>query len=170
MKVLISIIIFITVSFANIFDIKTYQGTFKQTVTNNSNKEILYTGELYFNSTGHILWKYFNPNKNVYINKNKVIIDEPELEQAIISTIDIDLNLIKILKQSKKIDDKTYTNTINDITYTIKVYEDMLQAIFYTDELNNKIKIVFSNGKINKTIKSDIFKFNAPDYYDIIRK
>jgi outer membrane lipoprotein carrier protein len=170
MKVLISVIIFITISFANIFDIKTYQGDFTQTITNNSNKEITYKGRLYFNSNGNILWRYYNPNKNVFINQKEIIIDEPELEQVIISTINTDSNLIKILKQSKKIDNKTYTNKINNINYTIKTYENMLQAIFYTDELNNKIKIVFKNGKINKNIKKNIFVFNLPANYDIIRK
>ena len=103
MKLLIVHIFFITSIFATIFDIETYEANFKQTITNNSAKEILYKGKIYLTNTNKVLWRYQEPIvKDVYINNNQVIIDEPELEQAIISTVDDDLNLLKLLKESKK--------------------------------------------------------------------
>jgi outer membrane lipoprotein carrier protein len=171
MKLLIVLIFFINSIFATIFDIETYEANFKQTITNNSAKEILYKGKIYLTNTNKVLWRYQEPIvKDVYINNNQVIIDEPELEQAIISTVDDDLNLLKILKESKKIDKKTYINSINDIKYTIKTYQDSLKAIFYTDEIGNKVKIIFTDEKINETIDNQIFEFNYPSHYDIIRK
>ena len=171
MRILITLLSLYALLFANIFDIKSYEANFKQTITNNSNKEILYKGKIYFKNNGNILWSYTEPIiKNVFINKNKVIIDEPELEQAIISNMDDDLNLIKILKESKKINNNTYENTINEITYTIKTYKNNLNAIFYKDEIENKVKIIFSNEKVNQNIDDKIFQFSYSDYYDIIRK
>jgi len=171
MKVLISIISLSIYFYANIFDVNTYQAKFKQTVTNNSQQEILYKGELYLKSNGNVLWKYQDPLiKNVYISNSKVIIDEPELEQAIISDINDDINLLNILKESMKIDKSTYTNTINEVKYTIKVQGNDLKAIFYTDEIGNNIKIVFTQAIVNENIADETFTFIAPVHYDIIRK
>ena len=98
MKLLINLIVLNLSLFANIFDVKSFQADFKQTITNNSSKQILYSGKIYIKDTNKVLWSYKEPIvKNVFINKNKLIIDEPELEQAIISNINDDLNLVKIL-------------------------------------------------------------------------
>jgi len=171
MKVLISIISFGILVRANVFDVNTYQSKFKQTVTNNSKQEILYKGELYLKSNGNVLWKYKDPFiKNIYISNSRVVIDEPELEQAIISDINDDLNLLSILKESIKVDDVTYENTLNNIKYTIKIHDNDLKAIFYTDEIGNNIKIVFTDAIINKDIADEKFVFTTPLHYDIIRK
>ena len=169
MKILLILLNLYILSFANIFDIKNLTADFTQTIKNNSNNIIKYQGNIIFD-TNNILWHYNEPVKNVYISQSQIIIDEPELEQAIISNISEELNLINILKESKKIDENTYENTLNNITYTIKIYNNKLQAIFYTDELDNKVSIVFKNVKINTDLKKDVFKFNPPAYYDIIRK
>jgi len=171
MKLLIILIVFNLSLFANIFNVKSFQADFKQTITNNSSKQILYTGKIYLKDTNKVLWSYKEPIiKNVIINKNILIVDEPELEQAIVSNINDDLNLVKILRESKKINNDTYTNTINNIKYTIKTYQDKLNAVFYTDDIGNSVKIVFSNEIINKNINDDIFEFKFPVNYDIIRK
>ena len=169
MKVLISIIIFISTGFANIFDIQNLKADFTQTIKNNSSNTISYKGNIVFNKK-NILWHYDEPIKNVYITNSKIIIDEPELEQAIISKIDEELNLLNILKESRKIDDTTYENTINNIIYTIKINNNNLQSILYKDELDNDVSIEFLNVKTNIFINKDIFVFNPPSYYDIIRK
>jgi outer membrane lipoprotein carrier protein len=171
MKLLIIALFCFTFLQASLLENKSYEATFKQTITNNSSKEILYVGKLYYTNNGNILWAYKEPIvKNVYINKNKVIIDEPELEQAIVSQIDDKLNLVKILNESKQIDKKTFQNTINNVIYTIKTYKNNLKAIFYTDEIGNIVKITFQNEKINHEINPNIFNFNPPLHYDIIRK
>ena len=169
MKIIILLINMYIISFANIFDIKNLKANFTQTIKNNSNSVISYKGNIIFN-TNNILWHYNEPEKNVYISKTEIIIDEPELEQAIISKIDEELNLLNILKESKKIDDTTYENTLNNIKYTIKIHKNKLQAIFYKDELDNNISIIFSEVQTNTKINKNIFVFNTPAHYDIIRK
>jgi len=169
MKILFIIINFYILTFANIFDINNLTANFTQTIKNNSNNIINYNGNIIMDKN-NILWHYNEPVKNVYITKTKFIIEEPELEQAIISTLDDKLNILNILKESKKVDETTYENTLNNITYTIKIYNNKLQAIFYTDELDNKVSIVFKDVKTNTKIDKNIFIFNPPAYYDIIRK
>ena len=169
MKIIILLINMYIISFANIFDIQNLKANFTQTIKNNSNSVISYKGNIIFD-TNNILWHYNEPQKNVYISKNEIIIDEPELEQAIISNINEELNLISILKESKKIDDTTYKNTLNNITYTIKIHKNKLQGIFYTDELDNDVSIIFNDVKTNTKINKDLFVFVAPLHYDIIRK
>ena len=169
MKIIFIMINIYIISFANIFDITNLQANFTQTIKNNSSSIISYKGTITFNKN-NILWHYNEPEKNVYISSSRIIIDEPELEQAIISNINEELNLISMLKESKKINNTTYENTLNNIVYTIKIYKNKLQAIFYTDELGNKVSIIFTNVKININIDNSIFIFNAPSHYDIIRK
>jgi len=169
MKIILILINIYILSFANIFDIENFKADFTQTIKNNSNSEIKYNGNIIFDKN-NILWHYNEPSKNVYISKTQFIIDEPELEQAIISQISEELNLLNILKESKKIDNTTYKNTLNNIEYTIKIHKNKLQAIFYTDELDNKVSIVFANVKVNTPIDTKLFVFNPPSYYDIIRK
>jgi len=169
MKILFLLFNIYIISFANIFDIQNLSANFTQSIKNNSNNTISYKGNIIFN-TKNILWHYNNPLKNVYISSSQVIIDEPELEQAIISHINEELNLINILKKSKKINDTTYENTLNNIVYTIKIYQNKLQAIFYKDELENNVSIIFSDVKVNTNIDIKVFNFNPPSYYDIIRK
>lgn len=49
------------------------------------------------------MWKYKTPVvKNVYIENNMAIVDEPELEQAIFTTLENEINILKLLKEAKK--------------------------------------------------------------------
>ena len=49
---------------------------------------ITYQGEVFIKNSGQILWKYKTPVvKNVYIDNNMAIVDEPELEQAILQLL-----------------------------------------------------------------------------------
>ncbi|MFX4155806.1 outer-membrane lipoprotein carrier protein LolA, partial [Aliarcobacter butzleri] len=76
-----------------------------QTITSNSSDVILYKGQVFIKSSGKILWKYKTPvEKNVYIDNNSAIVDEPELEQAIFTKLENEINIIQLLKDAKKID------------------------------------------------------------------
>jgi len=180
MKLLISCIVFVFLlfseSYANsnqsdIKNINTYEAFFTQSIINSSGKEILYKGKIYIKQPSQMLWKYNNPiEKFVHINNKDVTIIEPDLEQAIMSRLEKEINIIKLLKDSTKIDDNTYKSTLYDKVYTIKIINNKLTQIKYIDELDNKITIDFKDIKQNETIKSDIFKFNIPYDFDIIRK
>lgn len=152
-------------------NIQSFQANFMQTITNNSKSNIEYKGEVFIKSNGNILWKYKEPIiKNVYVNNNFAIVDEPELEQAIFTSLENEINVIKLLKDAKKVSNNRYEAKLHNVNYFIETKDEQISSISYSDELENKIKINFSNIKQNMPINNELFKFVAPDYYDIIRK
>jgi outer membrane lipoprotein carrier protein len=169
-----SILLFVSCFAANdIKNLDTFKASFTQKITSTSNTIIEYKGEVFIKKSGKILWKYKTPVvKNVYINENFAVVDEPELEQAIYTELESEINIIKLLNTSKKIDNNTYKTNIDDVDYLIKTSkaDDKIEFINYKDKLENNVEIKFSNVIQNGEISDDIFKFTVPDYYDIIRK
>jgi len=169
MKALNLLILFISLSYGSIFKFKTFQANFNQTITNTSNTTIKYSGKLFLKQPDKILWQYTTPvEKNVYINGNSVMIAEPELEQVILSKLDKEVNLFKILQDSQTISKNKYQNTINGITYIFTFKNDTLQSIDYQDNIDNIISIKFSNTIKNKPINDDFFNFMPDDDWDVI--
>ncbi len=151
--------------------IKPFSGKFVQTVTNTNNKVITYKGDIFVNSSQQILWKYKSPTiKNIYLTHTSVIVEEPELEQAIYTSIQNSLNISQILKNATKISDSKYETIINEISYTILLNGEKIRQIQYGDQLDNKIVITFFSVKNNPTYPANFFRFIPKEYYDIIHK
>lgn len=173
-KIIFSLFVFLTSSFA-VQDIKTlnsFKADFVQKITSTNDKQIDYKGEVYIKSSGKVLWKYKAPIiKNVYILTDYVIVDEPELEQAIFTTLENEVNILNLLKSAKKINANTYMAKLDEIDYLIEVSkEGKIEKISYKDKLDNKVQIDFENVVQNQKIDDEIFKFIQPEDYDIIRK
>ena len=174
-KIIISSMLFCLSCFGakDLKNIDSFKANFSQIITSTSDNIIEYKGEVFIKKSGKILWKYKTPvEKNVYINDNFAVVDEPELEQAIFTELESEINIIKLLNSSKKIDNNSYKANIEDVDYIIKTSpsDDKIQFINYKDKLENKVEIKFSNVIQNGEITDDIFKFVIPDHYDIIRK
>ncbi|CAM3464829.1 LolA-like outer membrane lipoprotein chaperone [Arcobacter aquimarinus] len=162
-------------SFASndIKDLDSFQANFVQSITSDSKNVIEYKGEVFIKKSGKILWKYKTPVvKNVYIDNNYALVDEPELEQAILTQLEDEINIIKLLNSSKKIGENSYITNIDDIDYSIKTSknENKIEEIRYKDKLENSVLILFYDTVQNVEISDEIFKFEIPDYYDVIRK
>ena len=155
----------------DIRDLNSFQANFVQKITSDSKNVIEYKGEVFIKKSGKILWQYETPiKKNVYIDNTMAIVDEPELEQAIFTKLDNEINIIKLLNEAKKIDNENYVSTINGIKYSIKVQDNKISKITYKDELDNLVNINFLNIVQNGDIADEIFKFIIPSHYDVIRK
>lgn len=162
-----------SIASSDIRNLDSFKASFTQIITSSSNNIIEYKGEVFIKKSGKILWKYETPVvKNVYINNDFAIVDEPELEQAIFTQLESEINIIKLLNTSKKIDKNSYSTNIDDVDYLITVSnnDDKIKEIKYKDKLENSVEIKFSNVIQNDEISDEIFKFIVPDYYDIIRK
>ena len=172
MKILILLFLSFFELFANkIQPINTYEATFHQIIINNSNKEIQYSGKIYIKQPRQILWQYKDPiEKFVYINDTTVTIIEPELEQAIVSVLKEEINLLKLIKDAKSIDNTHYVSSLYGVDYHLTIIKDQLTAITYTDEIDNKITINFTNINQNQPIAKKVFRLRIPSYFDIIRK
>ena len=171
MKVLILSLFSIQLLIASILDFKTIESDFTQTVTNKSGNTITYKGTIKIKGEDKILWSYKTPVlKNVFITKNKAIIDEPELEQAITSRLSSDLNIVTIINKSKKIGKNTYENKLDETKYTVIIENNILKSVRYRDELDNDVGVLFTNFKRNFPIQDEIFDFKIPPHYDVIKK
>lgn len=172
-KLLTVVLIFLSSlnAIEDIKNIKSFKADFVQVITSSNNNKINYKGEVYIKNDGKILWKYKKPIvKNVYILKDYAIVDEPELEQAIFTTLENEINIIKLLNEAKKINDKEFMSRIDNVDYIIELTNNKIDKINYKDKLDNKIEIKFSSVVQNEQLNDEIFKFTAPDFYDIIRK
>jgi outer membrane lipoprotein carrier protein len=170
LKYIIVCLLLVSATFANIKNIDSFSANFKQTVTNKFDSVISYTGSLKIKNNGLALWVYKTPvKKEIYINRQKVIINEPLLEQAIITKINSKIDFLEVLKSAKKIGKNIYTAKYNNKKYSIKTYSNGLpQKISYLDELENRIDIMFFDTKKNIFIKDSVFLFNIPKNYDTI--
>ena len=158
-------------SSSDIKNLESFYGNFKQEITSSSKNVIEYKGKVFIKKNGKILWKYETPViKNVYIDNSMAIVDEPDLEQAIFTQLQSEINIIKLLNDAKKVDNETLTSTIEDIKYTIKSKDNKIEKILYKDTLDNSVEIFFSNVVQNESISDDIFKFIIPSHSDVIRK
>ncbi len=170
----IVILLFITLLYLYGFklsDIKTYQANFIQTITNPQNKILKYKGNIYIKYPSSILWNYKEPiEKDIYIKQSIVTIIEPDLEQAIITNLEKNINIFDIFKNAKLISPNNYKALFNDTDYYINVKNNQIKSISYKDKLDNHIKIVFSKILQNRSISNNIFEFIIPLEYDTIRK
>jgi outer membrane lipoprotein carrier protein len=168
------IVFFTTLNAASdIKKLESFKANFTQSIKSINNKVIEYKGEVFIKNTGKILWKYKTPiEKNVFILNDFAIIDEPELEQAIYTQLQSEINIIKLLNTSKKINENSFITNIDETDYLIESSTDTneIEIIKYKDKLDNNVEIKFTNQISNKDIEDTIFKFTAPEHYDIIRK
>ena len=160
-----------SIASTDIRNLDSFEAKFTQIITSNSKNVIEYKGEVFIKKSGKILWKYKTPvTKNVYIDGNFAVVDEPELEQAILTQLESEIDIIKLLNNSKKVSENLYTTNIDDVDYSIKTVNDKINQITYKDKLENSVDIKFSNVVQNGNISDDIFKYEVPDTYDIIKK
>lgn len=171
MKLFTAFLLTCTAIFANPFDFKTISSDFSQTITNEENSKIVYTGRFYATTDAKALWIYKTPlEKRIYFSKNQVVIIEPELEQAIITNLNDTPNLTEILKSAKKIDKNIYEASYSDTKYTILVKGGYINTISYKDQLENSVVIELSNQTTNIFLDVLLFAPTIPDNFDVIRQ
>jgi outer membrane lipoprotein carrier protein len=155
---------------ADLSTINSFEADFTQTISNENTKELSYTGHMIATKPQYALWSYLSPvKKDIYISMYKLTTIEPDMEQVIIQNISSEFNLFTMLQDAKKIKKDTYITQINNVKYTINTKNDtIITSISYTDELDYKIKILFTNQKLNNKIDKKRFHPNIPLDYDIV--
>jgi len=169
MKLFNTFLLTCSILFAGVFDFKTISSEFNQTITNEENSKIVYTGSFYATNKKQALWVYKSPiEKKIYFNQNKVTIIEPELEQAIITNLQNTPNLTAILKSAKSAGKHTYETTYDDIKYVIHVKDKKIDNISYSDKLENKVVMKLYNQTLNTFLDDALFKPTIPKDFDIV--
>ena len=152
---------------ANPLQFETLSADFKQIVKSDDAK-ISYSGD--FSATKeHAVWHYKSPAiKNIFFSLTKVVVIEPELEQAIVTNIKETPNLTAILASAKPNKNGIYEASFDDVKYLIELKGDLPSKISYTDKMDNKVVINLSNVRKNAPVNEAIFKPVIPKNYDII--
>jgi len=100
-RYLVILVILISSLFAAFENIHSLSATFSQEVDSGSSK-ILYRGKIFLKEPNYALWKYAEPiPKEVYLYREKLVVFEPDLEQATVSNIRENLDIFSILRNSK---------------------------------------------------------------------
>lgn len=169
MKILLLFFLIFGSLYANPLKFNTIQSSFTQTISNEADKTIRYTGSFYATKGAKALWIYKTPiKKKIYFNHNQVVIIEPDLEQAIITTLEKNPNITSILKHAKKIKDNLFEATFDDTLYYIHTKNDIIQSIDYHDKLENKVSITLLHQTKNAFLDDILFEPNIPSGYDVI--
>ena len=188
-KVLLTISIFTIFLNAGITLPDNFESSFKQTITNDKGKVIKYSGRVYFKadretflnrfnqsevlSSKLFKWIYSSPTKkDVCSDGTQIIIIDHDLEQISKYLIDDGLDLEKVLTVAQKISNKDYKALYKNIEYLITLdSNNQLSKIFYVDNLDNKVKIVFLNMKYNNpSFNSSNLECPENPNYDVIEE
>jgi outer membrane lipoprotein carrier protein len=157
---------------STISGMKTFSADFEQKIVNDQQSRIIYKGKLFAKKQNNqALWIYTDPiDKKIYYSSCKVVIVEPELEQAIFAKLDKVPNILTLLHKAKRVGEGRYRTTFNGIDYTIIFKEGKLSEIRYRDELQNRVTIRFYNQKRDQPIADKKFVWKIPAEYDILEQ
>ncbi len=168
MKQILFLFFLSTLLFAG-FNITSIKSDFTQTITNEQNQTIVYYGKFYARDDNNALWIYKKPIKKLlYFLQGKVIIIEPDLEQAIFSKLKNIPKILNILKNAKQKNGKLIAVCCNN-TYSITIKDNNIKTVKYIDKVGNKVTIKFYNEDTNLILDNDIFKYKIPEGYDILK-
>jgi outer membrane lipoprotein carrier protein len=155
--------------FAFFEDTRTFSASFRQSITDDHNKTIVYSGKILTKRPDMALWIYSTPvEKKIYMQKHTVIVVEPELEQAIIKKIGNNLDLFAIFSKAKSLGDEFYLANYMDMDFKIKMDGDTIESISYRDDFENSVEVIFEDQKTNIELEDNMFKADIPNDYDVI--
>jgi len=148
-----------------------FKAHFKQTITNDQKKQIIYQGKIDFSTPSYFKWRYTTPTKKeVCTDGVKLRVVDHDLEQVSTYMIDKGLDLPAILRNAKLYRKSVYVANYKERSYTIQVNSRQeLSRIAYKDDLDNIVLIVFSQIKYRKKkIPGAKMQCGYPDSYDQI--
>lgn len=168
---IVGILIFSLTLYADFEKFDSLNSKFRQTITNEVGKKIIYEGELYLKKPYFALWEYREPVlKQVYLNRDEVIIIEPELEQVILTRVKSQIDFISILKNSKEISKDIREAFVEEQRYVIYLKDDKLERVQFIDKMENRVDILFFEQKLNPKISESFFTPRIPKEFDILRE
>jgi len=157
---------------ASLDKLNTLESNFKQSIVNEQNSKITYSGKMYATKQNNqALWEYNSPiEKKIYYKNGNIVIIEPELEQAIFAKLTKVPNVLQLLNSAKDIGNNQFVTTFNNIKYTITTDGNKIKKISYKDEIQNSVTIEFNSQKSNQQINQSKFAYKIPLDYDILEQ
>jgi outer membrane lipoprotein carrier protein len=156
--------------------IKSISSNFTQIITSSEGDSLKYEGSLQALNDGSenfALWVYEKPiEKKIYFANNRVVMIEPDLEQAVVTSVDEIPDISSILNKALNTNKQTNLDvnvTVLDTAYNISFKEGLPLKISYIDRLDNKIDILLKNTNLNINIHKLTFQIEIPEGFDIIQ-
>jgi outer membrane lipoprotein carrier protein len=161
-------------SFTSLFavaeSLKSFSADFEQRITDEKNSTISYKGHVWAKRPDLAQWNYQTPiNKSLYIKGDRVVVIEPDLEQAIVKRIDGDINLLAVLSSAVHVGEGRYRADYGSQTFFITMRQGVLEGIDYRDAFDNHVELIFMQQEQNCPIDDEHFNAIIPDEYDVIR-
>lgn len=170
MKLLLIPIFCSTLGFASLLDIHSFKADFTQSVTDDKNTTLRYSGYIQAKKPQNALWNYIDPiKKDVYINTLQITVIEPEIEQIIIRKTESNFDFFMMVKNAKKLENNIYEARYKDAKFIIRTNKTIIESISYKDEFENDVVILFENQQQNIAIDDKMFIAEYPEDFDIIR-
>ncbi|MDR0407432.1 MAG: LolA-like outer membrane lipoprotein chaperone [Campylobacteraceae bacterium] len=156
--------------------IKSISSNFTQIITSSEGDSLKYEGNFQALNDGDnnfALWIYEKPiEKKIYFTNNRVVMIEPDLEQAVVTSIENMPNISSVLDKAlsaNKQTNKDVNVTVFDTVYNIYFENNIPSKISYVDNLDNKIDILLKNTNLNINIYKLTFQVEIPEGFDIVQ-
>jgi len=151
-------------------NLNTFEADFIQTIINDKNSTLRYSGHLYAKRPNLGRWNYTKPiQKELYINGNHIVIVDDELEQATQKYIDSDFNILELLQHAKQISDTLFKSEYKQRDFLITIKDNIIESIAYSDDFDNSVVVDFEAQQMNQPLKDTLFLPKIPKSYDIIK-
>jgi outer membrane lipoprotein carrier protein len=157
-------------AFAVTDTLKSFDADFEQRITDENNRTVVYTGHLWAETANRARWEYRTPvTKTIIIQNRNVLMVEPDLEQAVVRTLDEEIDFFSILSRAQKVSQNQYEAQYRSQRYEIGLDGTLVESIRYRDGFDNRIELRFSHQKQNTPIAPAVYDVVIPEFYDVIR-
>ncbi|MBN2816935.1 MAG: outer-membrane lipoprotein carrier protein LolA [Campylobacterales bacterium] len=169
MRYTLLLTLFFSLAFSDITKLNSFEAEFIQTITDEKGKELSYSGKLKAKKPQFAFWSYETPiEKRVYIEKGRITIVEPEIEQVIVRNIRSDFDFFSLIQNAKKISQNRYTAEFEGSKVNIEIHNSLISTLHYKDKFDNDVTIHFQKQKENSRLASELFEADYPREYDLI--
>ena len=169
-KILLSTILLISTSYASIHSINSFEADFVQSITDDKDKTLSYSGHVIAKKPQYAKWNYKEPvQKIIYISHFEVTIVEPEIEQVIIRKIESNFDFFQMIKNAKEVSKNKYVAHYKNTAFKITKKDNLIYTIAYKDEFENDVLIKFKKQKQDKEIDETQFQPKYSLDFDIIQ-
>jgi outer membrane lipoprotein carrier protein len=170
MKHLLFLILIIPSLFAFTDTLESFEADFEQHIIDENDERVIYKGKVTAQKPDRAYWRYSEPvEKEIFIVRQEVVIIEPDMEQAIVRTLQEDIDFFTILSHAKKIDVNRYEATYGSQVFDIALKAGVIESISYRDHFDNRIELHFSAQRQNRPIAQETFQPHIPASFDIVR-
>ncbi len=151
-------------------EMQSFYAKFVQRITNDQNRTITYRGEVAYEAPDRTIWRYESPTKKtILIQGSRVIVVEPELEQATFSQLRKDRQIFSLLQKARKVAPGRYVLSLDEKNLSIFTdANDTIKRVRFKDEMDNDVEVEFVDRQKDIELDDSFFEVKIPADFDRI--